>query len=76
MATDLIKVGTSAIVAATIGIAVGGTTALVAGPLVIAIGVGVMTGWLLDTIDIEYGLTDKLVAVIEQFGQQFSKEKN
>lgn len=81
LATDLLKVGISSIVAAIIGTAIGGTATIAALPLVIAILVGVGTNYILEKIDEQFGITDKLASAIdkqvrkaeEEFSRGYSK---
>lgn len=75
MATDLIKVGISSIVAEAVAIGVGGTAACAAGPLVVAIVVGLLVSFGLNYVDEQFGLTDKLVIIIDQYFQEFSRKK-
>jgi hypothetical protein len=64
--SDLMKVGTSSLISAIVGIAVGSVVTFAAVPIIVAIGVGVASGLALEAIDKHYGLTDKLVAAMEE----------
>jgi uncharacterized membrane protein len=70
--SDLIKVGISSLIAAIAGIAVGSVVTFAAAPIIVAIAVGVVAGLALEAIDKHYGLTDKLVAAMEEV-QRLSK---
>ncbi len=75
MASDMIKVGISSIISASAVLVVGGTTVVAFGPLVVAICVGIATTWILDSVDKQYGMTDKLVAALTLFGTEFANKK-
>lgn len=75
IATDLAKVGISAIMSAITGLAMGAVVSSAAAPVFIAIAVTVLSGMVLEGIDSHYGLTDKLVAAIEKFSQELIKKK-
>ncbi|MBF0233805.1 MAG: hypothetical protein HQK65_12320 [Desulfamplus sp.] len=74
IASDIIKIGVSTIIGALAGLAVGTVTTIAAGPIVAAIGVGILAGLALDSLDEKYGLTDKLIASIEVFFDKMQKE--
>ena len=57
------------------GLAMGAVVSSVAAPIFIAIAVTVLSGMVLEGIDSHYGLTDKLVATIEEFSQNLVKKK-
>jgi len=68
---DVMKVGVSSIAALAAGLAIGASTALgsiVAGPLIAAIAVGVITGFVLDKIDSRIGATAALIKAYEDTG--------
>jgi len=67
LATDFVKVGIST--AASIGAAmvVGGFT-LAIGPILAVVAVGVLTTVVLDAIDQHYGITDKIIAGLDEMG--------
>ncbi|MDD7972871.1 hypothetical protein [Roseinatronobacter alkalisoli] len=65
IAADMIKFFVAAGAGVLAGILVGTLTTVVAGPLVAAIFVGVASGILLDRLDRQYGLTEKLILAIE-----------
>ncbi len=75
LATDLMKVGISSIAAAAVGLALGTLTTIAAGPLIAAIIVGIGINYYLESIDEQYGMTDKLVAAIDRFGQDFAQKR-
>lgn len=60
-ATDLIKVGVASAVASVAATTVASITTLAAGPLVVAIAVGLAVGYGLDKLDQHFGLTDALI---------------
>lgn len=64
-AADIAKLGVAAAVAALAGAAVGTLTTIAVGPLVAAIGVGVLVGFALDRLDARLGVTEALVVAIE-----------
>jgi hypothetical protein len=63
--SDLIKIGISSLASAIAGLAVGSVVTFAAAPIIVAIGVGIATGLALEAIDKHYGLTDKLIAAME-----------
>ena len=65
-ATDLIKVGVAAAIAALAATAVAAATTLVAGPLIVAIVVGLAVGLALDALDKQFGVTDALVKAMDE----------
>jgi hypothetical protein len=73
VSSDLIKVGISSIIATIAGMAVGSVFTMAALPIMVTIGVGIITGWAVEAIDTHYGLTDKLVAAIEKLGDQMAE---
>jgi hypothetical protein len=75
VATDLAKIGISAIISTLAGLAIGSFATVAALPIIATIAVGVFTGIGLELIDKQYGLTDKLVQMIEQCSLDFSKNK-
>ncbi len=66
VASDLIKVGISSLISAIAGMVVGSFTTIAIFPIIAVIALGVFTGIVLESIDTQYGLTDKLVAAIEK----------
>jgi len=74
VATDLAKIGISAIMSAITGLLVGAVASSAAAPIFFAIAVTIVTGMALEIIDEQYGLTDKLVAAIEEYSQDFAKK--
>lgn len=65
--TDLLKTGLAAIAGGVTGLAVGACTTIAAFPIAFAIGIGLATGWTLESIDTHFGLTNKLIASLDQF---------
>jgi len=80
-ATDLIKVGASAALASLLATSVATITTVAAGPLVVAIAIGIATGFTLDYVDHKLGVTDALVKALKEahnntigeFGRQMNK---
>lgn len=76
ISSDLIKIGISAIVAAVAGLAVGASTIIgtvAAGPLIMAIAVGVVTGYVLNKLDNKLGATAALIAAYEKMGNNLKE---
>jgi len=82
--TDLIKVGASAAVASLVATSVATITTIAAGPLVVAIAIGIVTGYTLELLDHKFGVTEALVkalteahdSTIGEFGRQMNKVEN
>jgi hypothetical protein len=69
--SDLIQIGLSSIAAAAAGLAAGSAVVLgsaVAAPLILAIGVGIATGWALKKIDKHTGATKALIEAYRKIG--------
>ncbi|KKO47543.1 hypothetical protein VT06_16515 [Arsukibacterium sp. MJ3] len=68
LATDVVKVGiaTGASIAAAIVISTAFTVAI--GPIVAVVVVGVVTSMLLGALDTRYGITDKVIAGLDELG--------
>jgi hypothetical protein len=75
VATDLAKIGVSAIMSAIAGFITGAVVSSAAAPIIFVIAVGALTGIVLEAFDKQYGLTDKLVATIEKCSQDIVKKK-
>jgi hypothetical protein len=75
VAMDLAKIGIGAIMSAIAGLGIGAMVSSAATPIFVTIVAGVFTGILLEEIDTQYGLTAKLVAVIEEYSQAAAKKK-
>lgn len=74
LATDLIKVGISTIAAHAATMAIGTASFCAAGPLVVAIIIGVGTSMVLNAVDDHFGLTDKLVIVLDHYAKHYSEK--
>jgi len=74
IATDIIKVGIGTVLAELSALAAGSVTTVAAAPIVVAIGVGVLSGVVLNAIDDHFGLTDKLIAALDEIGDEISKK--
>ena len=68
LATDITKVVVSGMMGALAGGTIATTMSLVFLPIIIAVGVTIATGWVLNLVDQNYQLTEKLVKAIEQTG--------
>lgn len=68
LATDVVKVGiaTGASIAAATVVSAAFTVAI--GPIVAVVAVGVLTSMLLSVLDENYGITDKVIAGLEELG--------
>ncbi|MHB2093313.1 PAAR domain-containing protein [Pantoea dispersa] len=71
LATDIVKVGLSSAVIWGVGYAVNAFLPFVLGPLAVVVFAGVGTAIILNALDREYGITDRLVAYIESAQQEF-----
>lgn len=71
LATDVVKVGL-AVGASITAVAMLGATTLAIGPLVVALGVGLLATLALEAIDSEFGLTDKVVAGLDELSGSMS----
>ncbi len=84
LASDLIKVAVGTAIASAVATAAATVTTLAAGPLIVAIVVGVLVGNGLDNLDQKYGVTDKLIDALEKgydnsfgsFGRAANKLEN
>ncbi len=74
VASDLIKVGISALLSSLVGIAVGSVITVAVVPIFVTIFMGVIVGGALERIDSQYGLTDKLVAVLEKYSNELEQK--
>ena len=75
VASDLAKIGIGAILSAIAGLTIGAVMSTAVLPIIATITVSVLSGIALEAIDSRYGLTDKLVAIIEQYQQDFVRKK-
>ncbi|MEJ2423968.1 MAG: hypothetical protein P8101_05825 [Candidatus Thiodiazotropha sp.] len=76
--SDLIKIGLSSIAGAVAGLTVGSAAvigSIAAAPLIAAIAVGVVTGYLLDKLDKRIGATNALIRGYEQIGIKLDEIK-
>lgn len=68
---DIIKIGVSSIAGAVAGLLVGGSAivgTIAAAPLIAAIAIGVLTGYVLNQLDSKFGATAALIAAYEKMG--------
>lgn len=76
MSSDLIKIGVSSIAAAVAGLAAGSVAILsgvAAAPIIVAIGVGILTTLFIDHVDEKTGATRALIQAYEEAGMGFKK---
>ncbi|MGH1471538.1 MAG: hypothetical protein ACRBCS_10115 [Cellvibrionaceae bacterium] len=66
LATDIVKVGISTMLAGLTGLAVAAITTLAAGPLIAAIAVGVVSSIALNALDDQFQITEKLISAMEE----------
>jgi hypothetical protein len=64
-ATDLAKVGITTAITTMAATLTAKVTTIAAGPIVVAIGVGLATGFALDALDQKFGLTEALVKALD-----------
>lgn len=75
IASDLVKIGVSTVIAEAVGLAAAGSAtigAIAAGPIILTIVVGVMTAYALDYFDSRFNITNKVVALMEQMAAKIS----
>ncbi len=73
IASDLIKIGIGAVMGAIAGIIAGGFTTIAIFPIIAVITVSIFVGAGLNWIDSQYGVTEKLIAAFEKYGDQIAK---
>lgn len=71
LATDIVKIGISSLIAWGAASAVISFTAFVSAPLIVVVGVGLATSIVLNELDDRFGITDKLVSYLEHAQQEF-----
>lgn len=76
MATDFIKVGLGCLASQAATLMIGTTATVAAGPLVVAIIIGIGVSLTLDYIDKKFGLTAKLAQELAAFGDAFDRKKD
>lgn len=77
IASDLVKIGIATAISEAISLAAVGTAsvgAFAAGPIIVAIAVGIGVTLGLDYLDNRFQLTDRVVAAIDKMGEQVIKE--
>lgn len=80
-ATDLVKVGAASAIASLAATTVATLTTLAAGPIVVAIVVGIATAMALDALDQKFGVTNALIKALDkaydntvgEFGRQLNQ---
>lgn len=75
-ATDLVKVGASAAIASLAATATVAVTTLAAGPLIVAIVVGLAVAATLDALDKKYGVTEALIKAMDDALSKAAREYN
>jgi hypothetical protein len=76
LAADLIKIGIGAVMGAIAGLMVGAFTTVAIFPIAMTIFVAVGANFLLDSIDSQYGLTEKLIAALDKCAREFAKKRD
>ncbi|MBU2112593.1 MAG: hypothetical protein KKE94_02335 [Gammaproteobacteria bacterium] len=70
IASDLVKIGLSTVIASAAGMAAGAITTVAAGPIVAAIAFGIATAITLEYLDRTFGVTNALVNAMEKAKQR------
>jgi acetylglutamate synthase len=73
LTTDLIKVGIGSVIMAIGGLGISVVTTSVAAPIAVAIVTGIFANEMLDSIDRQYKLTQKLVEGLESMAEKINK---
>ena len=73
IASEIIKIGVSAVMGYIAGIIFGGFIAYAFAPIGVAIGIGVITTFSLEYLDDKFQMTKKLIAVLEDLSIQMGK---
>ncbi len=73
LASDLVKIGISAVIGGIAGVALGGFTTFAIAPIGLAILISVGTGWLLNRLDDKYQVTEKLSELLKNMSDQIEK---
>jgi hypothetical protein len=73
LTADIMKIGVGSLIGAVAGLAVGGLTTVACAPIIAAIFAGGYAGYKLDQLDERYGLTEKLIAALEEMGDEMDK---
>ncbi len=66
IASDLVKIGLSAVMGGIFGLAAGGFVAYASVPIGVAIVISLAAGYTFNLIDNKYHLTEKLISVLEE----------
>jgi hypothetical protein len=77
IALDLAKIGIATVIGEAIGMAAAGSAtigAIAAGPIILAIVVGVGVGLVLDYFDTQYNITNRVAVIIEKMGAKIIAE--
>jgi len=70
IATDLVKIGLSTLIASGAAMVAGTITTIAAGPIIAAVGFGIATAVTLEYLDRTFGVTDALVNAMEKAKQR------
>jgi hypothetical protein len=73
LASDLIKIGISVVMGLIAGLVAGGIVTFAFAPIAAAITISLFVGLGLNYIDQNYGMTEKLISVLEDLNDQISK---
>ena len=77
IASDLAKIGVATVIGEAVGMAAAGSAtigAIAAGPIILAIVVGVGVGFALDYFDSQYNITNRVAAMMEKMGEKIIAE--
>lgn len=77
VASDLVKIGISTLIAEAAGMlaaGVAGISAFAAGPIIITIAVGILVGYSLDAFDRHYNITNRVAAMMEKMSEKIIEE--
>jgi hypothetical protein len=70
------KIGIASIMGAIFGLAIGGVTTIAAFPIAVTIGISLSANWVLEKVDRQYQLTKKLIATLQDMGDEIDKMGN
>ena len=73
VASDLVKIGVTAIISALVGLAVGGVTTVAAAPIAAVIVIGLLSAAGLGWLDDKYRLTERLITELERLSEKIEK---
>ncbi|WP_228940440.1 M23 family metallopeptidase [Photorhabdus thracensis] len=70
LATDVVKIGIASAISWGVGAVAVAWIPIVAVPLVVVVGVGILAAWGLNALDDKFGVTDRVVAYLESAQQE------